>query len=130
MIILDTHIWVWWVHNDKKLTNEQHKWIKDNEPHGLGISAISCWEIAKLVELKRLILPEPTGDWFDQALNYPGILLLNLTPQIALESTQLPPAFHNDPADQIIVATARVYDCSLLTADTKILAYPHVKTLK
>ncbi|MEW6126493.1 MAG: type II toxin-antitoxin system VapC family toxin [Acidobacteriota bacterium] len=130
MIILDTHIWIWWVHNDKKLTNNQRKWIKDNESYGLGISAISCWEVAKLVELKRLTLPEPMADWFDKALNYPGILLINLTPQIALESTQLPPIFHNDPADQIIVATARVYDCALLTADAKILAYAHVKTLK
>jgi PIN domain nuclease of toxin-antitoxin system len=56
--------------------------------------------------------------------------LLPLTPRIAVESTQLPGSFHRDPADQIIVATARVYDCSLLTADGKILDYPHVKLLK
>lgn len=63
----------------------------------------------------------------DTALAYPGILLLELTPQIAIESTRLPGEFHRDPADQIIVATARVYDCPLLTVDVKILRYQYVK---
>ena len=57
------------------------------------------------------------------------VLDTHLTPQIAIESTQLPGAFHHDPADQIIVATARYYDCPVLTADARILDYPHVKTL-
>jgi PIN domain nuclease of toxin-antitoxin system len=130
MIILDTHIWVWWVHRDKRLTSEHFRLIQENEANGLGVSVISCWEVAKLVELKRLTLPEATEDWFDKALGYPGMLLLNLTPKIALESTQLPVGFHNDPADQIIVATARIYDSPLLTVDAKIRAYAHVKILK
>lgn len=129
MIILDTHIWVWWIHKNKELIDEHLRLIQENEAEGLGISVISCWEVAKLVEKKRLVLPEPIEDWFAQALNYPGIVLLNLTPKIVVESTQLPPTFHNDPADQMIVATARIYDCSLLTADEKILNYSHVKTL-
>ena len=130
MIILDTHIWVWWVHEDAQLTQRQKAWIQEHEDQGLGVSAISCWEVAKLVEYHRLTLPCPVGEWFDQALAYPGIALLPLTPRIAVESTQLPGTFHRDPADQIIVATARVYDCPLLTADDKILRYPHVKLLK
>lgn len=93
------------------------------------MSAISCWEVAKLVEYGRLTLSCPIAEWFDQALAYPGIQLLPLTPRIAVESTQLPGTFHRDPADQIIVATARVYDCPLLTTDDKILHYPHVKLL-
>src|SRR5215211_1844964 len=101
MIILDTHIWVWWVHRHKRLTDYYLRLIRENETQGLGVSVISCWEVAKLAELKRLTLPEAIEDWFDKALNYPGILLLNLTPKIALESTQLPIGFHNDPADQI-----------------------------
>ncbi|MBI3650903.1 MAG: type II toxin-antitoxin system VapC family toxin [Acidobacteria bacterium] len=130
MIILDTHIWIWWVHGDRRLTDYYFNLIQENEEQGLGVSVISCWEVAKLVEFKRLTLPQPIADWFEQALGYPGILLLNLTPQIALASTQLPAGFHNDPADQIIVATARVYDCPLLTVDAKILTYPQVKILK
>jgi PIN domain nuclease of toxin-antitoxin system len=130
MIVLDTHIWIWWVHGDARLSEKQVEWLEENEADELGISVISCWEVAKLVEYGRLVLPCSVADWFDQALAYPGIRLLDLTPRIALESTQLPAAFHRDPADQIIVATARVYDCPLLTVDSKILVYPHVQTLK
>ncbi|MCI0336648.1 MAG: type II toxin-antitoxin system VapC family toxin, partial [Acidobacteria bacterium] len=83
----------------------------------------------KLVEYGRLTLPDPIDKWMEQALSYPGIQLLPLTSEIAIESTQLPQPFHKDPADQIIVATARIYDCPLITCDTKILAYPYVKLL-
>jgi hypothetical protein len=71
MIILDTHIWVWWVHGDARLGEKQVKWLEENEADGLGVSAISCWEVAKLVEYGRLALPCPVADWFDQALAYP-----------------------------------------------------------
>lgn len=127
MIVLDTHIWVWWVHNDAQLPEEYKDYIRESEHNGLGVSAISCWEVAKLVEYGRLILPVSINDWFNTALNYPGITLLALTPEIAVESTQLPASFHKDPADQIIVATARVYDCLLVSLDRKIQSYPHVR---
>jgi PIN domain nuclease of toxin-antitoxin system len=65
----------------------------------------------------------------EQALSYPGVLLLDLTPRIAVASTELPGSFHRDPADQIIVATARVHGLPLLTSDERILNYPHVQTL-
>jgi PIN domain nuclease of toxin-antitoxin system len=96
---------------------------------GLGVSVISCWEVAKLVELKRLELRCPVAEWIQQSLAYPGIRLLYLTPRIAVESTQLPGTFHRDPADQIIVATSRIRGYSLLTADAKILQYEHAKML-
>ncbi len=108
MIVLDTHVWVWWVHGDERLTPAQREAITANETDLIGVSAISCWEVAKLVEYERLQLPGPIEEWFDQALSYPGIQLLALTPEIAIESTRLPGEFHRDPADQIIVATARV----------------------
>ena len=92
------------------------------------MSIISCWEVAKLVEYKRLLLPCSVADWFDQALSYPGVVLLGLTPRIVIESTELPGDFHKDPADQMIVATSRVLDCPLLTNDRKILTYQHVVT--
>lgn len=91
------------------------------------MSAISCWEVAKLVERGRLALPCPVFDWLQQALSYPGVRLIELSPRICVESTQLPGAFHRDPADQIIVATARVFDAPLVTVDGRILEYPHVK---
>jgi PIN domain nuclease of toxin-antitoxin system len=128
MILLDTHIWVWWVHGHERLSDDHVQLLADNEEDGIGISVISCWEVAKLVELGRLALPCPVGEWLVQALDYPGVSLLSLTPEIAVESTQLPGTFHRDPADQLIVATARMHGLLLLTADSKILDYPHVET--
>lgn len=129
MIVLDTHIWVWWIYNDDRLTDKQRAIVQGAEDEGLGISVISCWEVAKLVELKKLVLHCSIEEWLETALHYPGIQLLPLTPEIAVESTQLPGDFHRDPADQIIVATARLYDCPLLTVDQKILNYPHIRLL-
>jgi PIN domain nuclease of toxin-antitoxin system len=129
VILLDTHIWVWWVDGNSQLTPGHRKHVEDHERTGLGVSVISCWEVAKLVELNRLELRCPVAEWIEQALAYPGIRFLYLTPRIAVESTQLPGEFHRDPADQMIVATARIRGCALLTADARILRYPHVKTL-
>jgi PIN domain nuclease of toxin-antitoxin system len=128
VIVLDTHIWIWWVHGDAQLPESYSTYIRERESDGLGVSVISCWEVAKLVENNRLELPSPVLDWFSQALGYPGIRLLDLTPRIALESTQLPTPFHRDPSDQIIVATARVFNCPLVTLDAKIRAYAYVET--
>lgn len=129
MIILDTHIWIWHVQGDKRLTADYVQVIQRYESIGLGVSVISLWEVAKAVARGRLSFPAPLEDWFILALAYPGIALLPLTPQIAIESTQLPGIFHKDPADQIIVAAARIYNHPLVTFDTKILNYPHVKLL-
>ena len=129
MIVLDTHVWVWWVHGDANLPEDCARVIAEHESSGLGVSVISCWEVAKLVEYGRLTLPEMLDKWMDEALAYPGMHLLDLSARIAIESTRLPPPFHKDPADQIIVATARVYDCELVTLDHKIRAYSHVKLL-
>lgn len=129
MIILDTHIWIWLTDKNPLLTQNYKNEIQQNLSGGVGISAISCWEIAKLVEKNRLQFSISVEDWLTQALSHPSIILLPLTPKIAVESTQLPDNFHNDPADQIIIATARVYNCPLATYDAKILNYRHVQIL-
>jgi PIN domain nuclease of toxin-antitoxin system len=129
VIVVDTHIWVWWVHGDTRLTSRQLQVLQEHEADGLGVSIFSCWEVAKLVQYKRLVLSLPVPEWLELALSYPGVQLLPLTPRIVVESTQLPGDFHRDPADQLIVATARVFNAPLITADSKILAYPHVITL-
>ncbi len=128
MIVLDTHIWVWWVQKDSRLTQQHQQWLQQYRSEGLGVSIFSCWEVAKLVEKKRLILPEVIEQWLNDALAYPGVQLLDLTLPIVVRANQLE-GFHNDPADQIIVATAQVYDCPLLTVDSKIVTYPHVQIL-
>jgi len=129
LIILDTHIWIWWVLGDARLLPNFYDYIRAHENSGLGICSISCWEIAKLVEGGRIILPLPVGEWLTKALSYPGMRLLDLSPEVAVESTQLPGMFHRDPADQIIVATARIFAFPLVTMDTKIRAYPHVQAV-
>ena len=128
MILLDTHIWVWWVNESNELPTKMADLINEASEDSIGISIISCWEIAKLVENNRLKLTYPVAQWLDSALNYPGVTLLDLTPKIVVESTQLPGSFHKDPADQLIVATARIYNIPLLTVDSKILTYQHVTT--
>ena len=129
MILLDTHIWVWWVDGGSRLTQAQRDTIAAEEMGLIGVTAISCWEVAKLVQLGRVVLSCSLEEWFEQALSYPGVQLIALTPEIAIESIRLPGDFHRDPADQIIVATARVHGCPLVTSDEKILKYAHVATI-
>ncbi|BAY62513.1 hypothetical protein NIES22_25870 [Calothrix brevissima NIES-22] len=129
MIVLDTHIWVWWVQGDARLTTKYQNWLQQYESQGLGISIMSCWEVAKLVEIGKLTIPDPIDVWLTAALAYPGVQLLELTIPIIVESTKLI-GFHKDPFDQVIVATARIYGCPLVTVDAKILAYSGVQTLK
>ena len=129
MIVLDTHVWIWWVHGDSHLSEAQEKAISASENDEIGVSIMSCWEVAKLVEYDRLSLPQSLRDWLTKALDYPGVTLLELTPDIVIDSTSLPGSFHRDPADQLIVATARAYNATLITSDGKILSYPHVETI-
>jgi PIN domain nuclease of toxin-antitoxin system len=126
VIVIDTHVWIWWVDANPKLPAKFQAYLQAHEADGLGVSIISVWEVAKLVEKQRLMLQVPVEDWINRALVFPGIRLLDLTPRISVEATQLPDSFHRDPADQIIVATARVYNCPLVTVDGSIRSYPHV----
>lgn len=127
MILLDTHVWVWWVSRHQSLSSKMERIIQQHQADGLIVSIISCWEVAKLVELGKLSLTLPVLDWLNQALIYPGVQLLPLDVPVVVESTQLPGDFHRDPADQLLVATARIYNLPILTADSQILNYPHVQ---
>jgi len=127
VILLDTHVWIWWVQGAAQMPPNCRAYIQAHEPQGLGVSVISCWEVAKLVERGRLALPHPVDQWIRLALAYPGVRLLPFSPEIAVESTRLPGTFHRDPADQILVATARMYNCPLVTMDQQIRAYSHVQ---
>ncbi len=129
MILLDTHIWIWWLDDNQQLKQRQKEIIDANKDKGLSLSVISCWELAKLVEYERLKLACSIDEWMEKALSHVEIQLIELTPKIAIESTKLPGNFHRDPADQIIVATSRLYHIPLLTMDKLILDYQHVITL-
>jgi PIN domain nuclease of toxin-antitoxin system len=126
VIVLDTHVWVWWVDGGAQLPPDYLVLLQAEAGNGLGVPAISCWEVAKLVELGRLQLALPVDQWLALALR-PPVVLLPLSPEVAVGSTRLPGSFHRDPADQIVVATARHYGCPLVTTDRLIRAYPHVR---
>jgi PIN domain nuclease of toxin-antitoxin system len=122
VILIDTHILVWWTSNPERLRRSHYEILRSDER--FAVSVISCWEVAKLVQHGRLELDRPVLDWIASALAQHDLELLPLTPTIALESTKLPDPFHRDPADQIIVATARIHEIPLLTEDSKIIDYP------
>ena len=126
MILLDTHTWVWWASQPERPRLRHRQLLEEGPDHVHGVSIISCWEVAKLVQYGRLKLDRPVELWIDLALAKAGINLLPLSPQIVIESTKLPEPFHRDPADQLLVATARVLDCPILTEDQKIALYQHV----
>lgn len=128
MILLDTHLWVWWILGDARLSGEHAQCIDRHRGDGVGVSVISCWEVAKLIQLGRLSLPAPLDVWISMALRPTGVTLISLTSEIAIESTRLPRPFHHDPADGFLVAMARVLNCPLLTVDHHILQYPFVNT--
>ena len=98
----------------------------------LHVCAISVWEATMLEAKGRLLFNDDCTAWVRRALAAPGLSLFALTPEIAIASTRLPGALHGDPADRLIVATARCCSATLITADSAILAYGkagHVRTL-
>ncbi len=129
MIVIDTHIWIWWASELPDLKPRHRELIESNRSDGLGVSVISIWEISKKYQLGKLGLDRPFDDWLKVALALPNLRLLELSQEILVESTRLPDGFRSDPADEIIVATSRVLGIPLLTADEKLLNYEHVTKL-
>ena len=128
MIVLDTHAWLFWVdENFKALSKKAGAALEHADV--LGVSAISCWEIAMLVSKQRLAFRIDVEDWITQALKYPKVQLLNLEPNISVLSTRLPGKFHGDPADRIIVATCMKYDAPLVTKDRNIRRWKRIETI-
>ena len=130
MILLDTHVWLWVLHDPTKLSNKAQTLISQEEfKNGLLVSSISVWEIAIKSSLGKLKLPLPINEWYSLAQTHSGIIIEPLSPLDAISSTQLPGEFHKDPADRIIVAIARRYSIPLITRDRKILQYSYVETV-
>lgn len=131
VIVLDTHALVWWAGGDSNLSDSAARRIQqEQEKKGsILISSITAWEIAQLVERGRLLLSMDVSDWMNLVAQIPAVTFVAVENEIAIKSVSLPGEFHKDPADRIIVATARKFAAPLITKDEKILAYPHVKTL-
>ena len=131
MVVIDTHVLVWWVNGDKSLSKTASVAIKDalaNDSEVI-VSSISAWEIAMLIGKERLVLTMDLDSWLDEVAQIEGLRFIPVDNEIAVKSTMLPGEFHKDSADRMIVATARKLAVPLITADDKIRAYEHVKTI-
>ena len=130
-VLVDTHILLWWVSGDAQLSTSAKQTIEttlksDDE---VLVSSMSAWEVAMLVEKGRLVLTMDVAQWFEHVKRIDGLRMVPVDETVGILSTQLPGEFHKDPADRMIVATARKFAIALVTADEKILAYTHVKTI-
>lgn len=124
LVLLDTHAWLWLAAGAGPMSGDARGTIAAAAGAGnLRVAAISIWEIALLASRNRIILGKTTTEWVEQALSAPGLSLEPLTASIAIESCHLPAGFRSDPADHLIVATARVTDAVLMTRDRRILDY-------
>lgn len=128
--LLDTHAWVWWNMKPENLSRKARAVIEKRERYSeLLLSAVSPWEFCKLLEKGRIGISCDPEEWMSEALRMPKLRLVPLTPTIAHRSTILPRPFHGDPADQIIVATARDENATIISKDQLIRYYPHARTV-
>lgn len=130
MIVIDTHILVWWVNDPATLSEPAKKAIDDAvQTSSVYVSCISSWEIALLVERGRLQLTLDVRDWLCRCEALPFLSFVPVDNAIAVESVRLPDFPHPDPTDRIIAATALSLGAKLVTKDEKLRSYPHVNTI-
>lgn len=130
MIVLDTSAWIAWTSSPARLSPKAARAIAEEERRqGILVSAISAWEVAVKSAAGKLVLGRDVRAWIHFASSYPGLAVVPVDAADALESALLPGAFHDDPADRMIVALARRLDCPIVTSDAAIRGYRHVKTL-
>lgn len=129
--LVDTHVVIWWMHDDRKLSTRFARALEKCERTNMsvGLSALSLWEIAKLVERRRLELTRSLDETLRDLDSSSLFEVLPLTARIAAESTRLGGNFPGDPIDQLIAATARCHGLTLMTADQRILASGAVAVL-
>lgn len=130
-ILLDTHILVWWRLDSRRLNRNQIRLLLDLEKRGrpVAISAITLWEMAILAARRRIEIKDPLNVWLEEIENHPLIEMIPVTARIAAESVSLGSEFHRDPADQIIVATARLHGLRLMTADERIRRWGQIPVI-
>ena len=129
-VLLDTHILLWWHGERDRLSRRQREAIASaNAESPLEVSDISLWEVAMLHDLGRIRLAIPLREWLEKAVARPLVRRRGISPAVAAELASLPDSFHRDPADRILVATARVTGATLLTRDRRIIEAQLVDTL-
>jgi PIN domain nuclease of toxin-antitoxin system len=127
MLLLDTHIWIRWQHPlPSSMALSDHLIDLIETANTVAISAISCWELGQLVKRQRVEISLPLDEWVQVAVE--DIQVLPINREIALKAAQLP-EHHRDPADRMIIATALIYDASLISLDSIFPNYAELKGL-
>lgn len=130
MIVLDTHVWVWFVSNPEHLSRAAKRAIEESiARRGLFISSISAWEVALLVAKGRLKFSMDVTDWIAGSEKLPFFQFVPVDNRVAVKSVNLPHPLHQDPADRIIIATAMILGTPVVSKDEKLLNYPHVASI-
>lgn len=131
MIVLDTHAFVWWASGNHELMSPPALSAINREIDSgqLIVSSISCWELAMLVARDRISLSMDVAQWLKVVAQIDAVRFVPVDNEIAVKSVELPGDFHKDPADRIIVATARHFGAPVVSADEKIREYSHVRSV-
>lgn len=125
MVILDTHIWIWYINENFDQIPAQ--WLEEiRQADMVGVSAISCYEIALAYNKGRLAIHIPVQDWLADSLAPAGIELFPLTPEITVRAVNLSP-IHKDPFDRLIIATALEYGAKLASVDSLFSKYSELE---
>lgn len=127
MIVLDTHVWLWWLSDPGRLSPAARDAV--SRAPSIGVSTLSVWELATLVRRGRIALDRDVRDWVRRALSDDRVESLAPGPDTALAAALLDDAFPGDPADRMIFATARALDAQLITRDERIRAFAPQATL-
>ena len=126
-LLLDTHIWIWSQLEPHKITSEVVREMT-NPQNDQFLSAVSIWEAVVLLEKRRLRLDPDFGVWFQRSKESMNLVELAITWEVAHE-LRFTILGHRDPADRFLVATAKVYDLTLVTADERLMRVPGVRVL-
>ena len=130
MIVLDTHVWLWYLNDPQRLSKTAADAVnRTMTENGVYISSISVWEVALLVQKGRLAFTMELSDWIAHSEALPFVNFVAVDNGIAMKAVTLPGSLHSDPADRIIISTARHLGAELVTKDRRIRGYPYVETV-
>jgi PIN domain nuclease of toxin-antitoxin system len=127
MIVLDTHVWLWWISDETRLSQRALAAIESAE--SIGVSAASCWEVATLQRIGRIALDVDVAGWVRRALAQERVMAVPITETDAVAAGQLPEGFGGDPADRMIFATALRLSALLVTRDERLRRFDPDRTI-